>query len=123
MIPISTISILFSAQNRKVFLQRGRTGKRSAPFAGQTRCLRYPPCTDAAISAASIISQIFGGSHDTTLKVFDAAGHEIAALVDGELAAGGHALVFDATDLPSGIYLYRLATPAFLQTRKAVLLR
>jgi hypothetical protein len=58
-----------------------------------------------------------------TLKLYDLAGREIAILIDGELDAGEHRIAFKATELPSGVYLYRMATPAFSQTRKALLLR
>ena len=33
-------------------------------------------------------------------------------LVEGEQAAGWHAVVFEAGSLPSGLYVYRLETPA-----------
>ena len=58
-----------------------------------------------------------------TLRVFDALGKEIGTLVNGALEAGEHQVVFDATGLPSGVYFYQIKTPAFAQTRKAVLLR
>ena len=43
-----------------------------------------------------------------SLKVYDIIGQEIATLVDGDRTAGEHAVSFDASGLPSGIYLYRL---------------
>jgi hypothetical protein len=52
-----------------------------------------------------------------TLKVFDLLGREVATLVDGELNPGEHAVVFNAKDLPSGVYFYRLITTAFTQTK------
>ena len=58
-----------------------------------------------------------------TLKVFDVRGREVATLVDGIVAAGQHSVVFQGTDLPGGIYLYRFNAGAFTQTRKALLLK
>ncbi|MEW6006004.1 MAG: T9SS type A sorting domain-containing protein [Stygiobacter sp.] len=58
-----------------------------------------------------------------TLKVYDALGREVGALVNGELNPGEQVAVFDANRFPSGIYFYRLTARQFSQTRKAVLMR
>jgi len=58
-----------------------------------------------------------------TLKVFDTLGREIATLVEGEISAGAHTVVFDAATLSNGVYLYRLTASSFSQIRKIVLLR
>jgi arylsulfatase A-like enzyme len=58
-----------------------------------------------------------------TLKVFDQIGKEVATLVDEELAAGEHKIVFEAQGLPSGFYLYRLLTPTSLQTKSMLLIK
>lgn len=59
-----------------------------------------------------------------TIKVFDISGKEVAAIVDGKtLAAGIHRRVFDAGNLPNGVYLYRMQAGNFEQTRKLVLVK
>lgn len=62
-----------------------------------------------------------------TLKVFDVLGREVVTLVNGELNSGEHSIVYDAKSaaggLPSGVYFYRLTTPALSQTRAMELLR
>jgi hypothetical protein len=45
-------------------------------------------------------------------------GREVATLVNGELRAGVHQGTFSADGLASGIYIYRLATKGFVQSRK-----
>ena len=45
---------------------------------------------------------------NVSLKVFDVLGREIAVLVDQNLRAGTYERVFDARDLPSGVYVYSL---------------
>jgi streptogramin lyase len=42
------------------------------------------------------------------LKVYDIAGREVATLVNEIMPAGKHAVEFNATDLPSGVYFYTL---------------
>ena len=59
----------------------------------------------------------------TMLKVFDVLGREIKTLVDGELNFGEHSVVFDAKNLPSGVYFYRLGTPTFSQTKSMGVLK
>ncbi|MDZ4698380.1 MAG: T9SS type A sorting domain-containing protein [Rhodothermales bacterium] len=57
------------------------------------------------------------------LSVFDMLGREVSVLVDGSIAAGQHTATFDAADLPSGMYLYRLETPAGALTSLMTLLK
>ncbi|NUO81770.1 T9SS type A sorting domain-containing protein, partial [candidate division KSB1 bacterium] len=77
----------------------------------------------------------FGGSHTTisyalpkagvvTLKVYDALGREVAVLAQHEFKmAGTHQATFEARDLPSGQYFYRLEVDGFVVTKKMVLAR
>ncbi|MEW6006009.1 MAG: carboxylesterase family protein [Stygiobacter sp.] len=62
-----------------------------------------------------------------TLKVYDVLGNEIATLVNGEVTAGEHSVVFDAKsangELPSGIYFYQLKTNSFTKVLKAQVLK
>jgi len=53
-----------------------------------------------------------------TLKVFDVLGREVATLVDGELNPGQHSVVFNAKNLPSGVYFYRLQAGNFVEQKK-----
>ncbi len=57
------------------------------------------------------------------LAVYDLLGRRVALLVDGSLTAGQHRVSFEASNLPSGMYLYRLSTPTGAVTKKMVLLK
>jgi hypothetical protein len=64
------------------------------------------------------------------LKVFDVLGNEITTLVNEEKEAGYYSFDFDASELPSGIYFYRIQVyPAnsgagnFVNTKKMILLK
>ncbi len=58
-----------------------------------------------------------------TLKVYDILGREVATLADGMLEAGTHQVMFDGTGLASGVYIYRLESNNFAQSKKMVLLK
>jgi uncharacterized protein (UPF0248 family) len=58
-----------------------------------------------------------------SLKVFDVLGNEITTLIEEDLAGGKYEVDFDASNLPSGIYFYRLTANNFSMTRKMILLR
>jgi hypothetical protein len=57
------------------------------------------------------------------VEVLDVLGRRVAVLHDGELEGGAHALVFDASSLPAGLYVVRATGEAFTAARRAVLLR
>jgi len=57
----------------------------------------------------------------TTLTVYDIVGREVAVLVNELRDAGTHSVQFNGANLASGVYLYRIASGAFVQTRKMVL--
>ncbi len=44
----------------------------------------------------------------TTLEIYNALGQKVHSLVDVRLSAGSHSVTFDANDLSSGTYIYRL---------------
>jgi hypothetical protein len=60
---------------------------------------------------------------NVSLKIFDLLGGEVAQLVNGEIEAGSYNVSFNAANLPSGIYFYRLQAGDFVQTRKMILLK
>ena len=69
-------------------------------------------------------------SSQVIIKVFDVLGSEILILVNEEKNTGTYELTWNAENLPSGIYFYRLqALPtgrqagSFVETKKMVLLR
>jgi hypothetical protein len=59
----------------------------------------------------------------TTLKIFDILGKEIQTLVNEQLQPGTYEVTFDGSDLPSGIYFYKLTAGEFIKTNKMILLK
>jgi len=58
-----------------------------------------------------------------TIRIYNVIGEEVATLVDGEQAAGTFKSIWDASDMPSGVYFCRLTAGEFVQTRKMVLMK
>ncbi len=58
-----------------------------------------------------------------TVKVFDVLGQEIAELVNEVKSAGSYQIDFNAANLSSGMYIYRISSGKFNATRKMMLLK
>jgi len=60
---------------------------------------------------------------NVSLKVFDMLGKEVATLVNARQEAGAYTVNFNANNLSSGVYFYRLQAGNFVQTRKMMLVK
>ena len=63
------------------------------------------------------------GQSYVNLKVYDVLGREVATLADGEHVQGNYKFEFDASNLTSGVYFYRIQAGSFIDTKKMILLR
>jgi hypothetical protein len=58
-----------------------------------------------------------------TLKVYNTLGQEVKTLINGNMESGVHSISFDASDLNSGIYFYKLEAGQFSDVRKMTLIK
>ena len=58
-----------------------------------------------------------------SLKVFDVLGNEIATLVNEEKSAGAYVVNWNANNLPSGIYVYKMQAGSFTSVKKMMLVK
>ncbi|MCB0748695.1 MAG: PKD domain-containing protein, partial [Ignavibacteriae bacterium] len=72
---------------------------------------------------STVIEFTIPNSKKVKLKVFDALGKEVVNLVDEYKSSGKYSVNFDASNMASGIYFYRLETDGYIQTRKMLLLK
>ena len=55
------------------------------------------------------------------ITVYNILGNKIATLFDGYKSAGKHTVIFDASNISSGVYLYKIVSNEFVGTRKMIL--
>ena len=58
-----------------------------------------------------------------TLKIYNILGQEVSTLVNEEKPIGTYELNWNASNLSSGIYFYRLHAGSFVETKKMILLK
>jgi len=74
-------------------------------------------------NSTTIIRYYLPHQTNVLLEVYDIMGQRVAVLADGKQPRGERTVRWDAGDLASGIYLYKLQTDGFCEVRKALLLR
>lgn len=69
-------------------------------------------------------SLVVNETQDVTVEVFNLLGVRVQHIYNGTMQAGeSRSFTFDANDLPSGIYLYRVQGESFTATRQMTLLK
>ena len=71
----------------------------------------------------TVISYQLPGNSFVTLKIYDVLGREVKTLVNERQTAGNHSVSLSASNLPSGVYFYRLQAGTFTQTKKLVVIK
>ncbi|MDP8239603.1 MAG: T9SS type A sorting domain-containing protein [Candidatus Hatepunaea meridiana] len=71
----------------------------------------------------TVISFALPEAVDVSLRVYDLSGRIAAILEDGLISAGYHSLIWNADDLPAGLYLIRIEAGEFRGVRKVMLIR
>jgi len=71
----------------------------------------------------TVIRYQLSDNSKVTLKVYDVLGNEVTTLVNEYHKAGSYEVIFDASNLPSGTYFYRLQSGKFVETKKMVILK
>jgi len=83
----------------------------------------FNPTTKIKYTIPSVIASETKQSQLVTIRVYDVLGNEIATLVDEEKQAGNYEVDFDASQLSSGFYFYKLTSGQLVKTRKMILLK
>jgi hypothetical protein len=75
----------------------------------------FNPTTEIAFSLAN--------KEEVSLVVYNLIGQQIAVLVNGSMNPGSHIVKFNAANMASGVYLYRLTAGNFVSIKKMILLK
>ena len=60
---------------------------------------------------------------NVTLKVYNILGEEVNTLVNEQKEAGRYQVQFNAGNLASGVYIYRISTGKFTASKKLILMK
>ncbi len=71
----------------------------------------------------TVISYEVPEQSQVRLDVFDITGRHVATLVNEQINAGQHQITFDASNLSSGVYMYRLQAGSTVMTRQLTLIK
>jgi photosystem II stability/assembly factor-like uncharacterized protein len=71
----------------------------------------------------TVIRYQLATKNHVTLRIFDVLGREIALLVNEQKKAGMHSVSFNASNLPSGVYFYRLEAGTYHETKKLLIFK
>lgn len=85
----------------------------------------FNPTTTIKYSISLLHTPLSGGIGGgfVTLEVYDILGNEVATLENEKKSAGNYEVKFDASNLASGIYLYKLQSGEFVSVKKLMLLK
>ncbi|MDP3829706.1 MAG: T9SS type A sorting domain-containing protein [Ignavibacteriaceae bacterium] len=72
---------------------------------------------------STTISYLLEKSGLVTIKVYDILGNVVTTLINQEQSAGQHQLIFNASELSSGLYFYSIKSNGFNQTKKMILIK
>ncbi|MCB0730758.1 MAG: T9SS type A sorting domain-containing protein [Ignavibacteriae bacterium] len=81
----------------------------------------FNPTTTIKYSVPNVASSY--SSSKVELKVYDILGREIKTLVNQKQKPGSYEVSFNANELSSGVYFYKLQSGDFVQTKKMMLLK
>jgi endo-1,4-beta-xylanase len=84
-----------------------------------TLCQNYPN----PFNPSTTIRYTLAKDSEVKIVIYDLSGKEIALLVNTNLKAGDYTVKWNAGNMASGIYIYKLVTKDFVQSRKMILLK
>jgi hypothetical protein len=101
----------------------GKYGMQSGSEADAPRVFTLGQSYPNPFATRTTISYGVPKASQVTLKVYNLTGQLVETLVDGDVNAGFHKATWDASDVPSGLYFYRLEADTYTATGRTVIMR
>lgn len=108
----------FSAENQSGVTSVASDDVASVPD-GFTLNQNYPN----PFNPSTTISFELASPSMTSLKIYNLMGQEVVTLIDEQLSAGTHQLLWNAQNLASGIYFYNLRSGSFSETKRMIFMK
>ena len=72
---------------------------------------------------STTIKFALSSTEEIKIEVFNTIGQKVATLLDKQMQIGSHEVVFDAINLPTGLYIYRIFAGKFQDVKKMLYLK
>ena len=72
---------------------------------------------------STVVQYAIPEATNVKIEIFNITGEKVATLVDEFKSEGYYEISFDASGLPTGMYLYRISAGAFVSTKKMILMK
>ncbi|MFZ1730612.1 MAG: T9SS type A sorting domain-containing protein [Bacteroidota bacterium] len=115
--PVNTDQTIWYVQDAKVPVGTASVEQLDATPGDFSLSQNYPNPFNPSTEITFTLPQ----AGQTVLRVYNILGKEVASLVNEFVTAGTHRVNFDASVLPSGVYIYRLESGSFSTARKMML--
>lgn len=113
----SGIALISEIVNKEITSESEKSQNKSEDKESYFDARNYPN----PFNPNTTISYTLKQSTSVKLTVYDRLGREVKTLVDEQQSAGTYSVEFNASNLPSGIYFYRIRTPEKTEVRKMIL--
>ncbi len=114
----SRIRIVRSSELPPAPPETGREAGRNIPLE-----FALEQCYPNPFNPSTTIEYSLPEEANVSLVIFNVLGQDLSTLVSGYEGAGRKTVKFDGSNLPSGVYFYRIVADGFVQTRKMLLVR
>jgi hypothetical protein len=98
-------------------------GDEEVPEAGRPTTFALRGNYPNPFNARTVISYELPTDAHVKLEIYNLFGQKVATLVDGQQEAGYRSVTWDASEVPSGVYFYKLSGGDFTETRRMMLVK